>query len=135
MSKYLNFFDNNILLLFIYFFNFITLRVNFEILDTLLIFCFIFKKKKQQQKKKRIDLMKRYLFLLLLILLIFNRVDFIKYALNDEEEKTMATRKITLGAGCFWCVETSFRRLRGVSSAISGYSGGHTPNPTYEQVN
>lgn len=79
--------------------------------------------------------MKRYLFLLLLILLIFNRVDFIKYALNDEEEKTMATRKITLGAGCFWCVETSFRRLRGVSSAISGYSGGHTPNPTYEQVN
>lgn len=52
MSKYLNFFDNNILLLFIYFFNFITLRVNFEILDTLLIFCFIFKKKKTTTKKE-----------------------------------------------------------------------------------
>lgn len=48
---------------------------------------------------------------------------------------TMATQKITLGAGCFWCVETAFRRLKGVQSAISGYTGGHTVNPTYEAVN
>jgi peptide-methionine (S)-S-oxide reductase len=46
----------------------------------------------------------------------------------------MATSKITLGAGCFWCVETSFRRLKGVISAISGYSGGHKVNPTYKEV-
>lgn len=46
----------------------------------------------------------------------------------------MAMQKITLGAGCFWCVETAFRRLKGVQSAISGYSGGHTSNPTYEAV-
>ncbi|CAF0786000.1 unnamed protein product [Brachionus calyciflorus] len=43
-------------------------------------------------------------------------------------------QKITLGAGCFWCVETAFRRLRGVQSAVSGYSGGHSQNPTYEAV-
>lgn len=41
---------------------------------------------------------------------------------------------ITLGGGCFWCVETLFARLRGVSKVESGYSGGKRPNPTYEQV-
>src|SRR5688572_23615360 len=41
---------------------------------------------------------------------------------------------ITLGSGCFWCTETMFQNLRGVKSAVSGYSGGKTPNPTYEQV-
>ena len=36
----------------------------------------------------------------------------------------------TLAGGCFWCIETVFNRLRGVDSAVSGYMGGHTPNPT-----
>ena len=40
----------------------------------------------------------------------------------------------TLAGGCFWCVETVFRELRGVESAVSGYAGGHIRNPTYEQV-
>ena len=40
----------------------------------------------------------------------------------------------TLGAGCFWCVEAVFQRLRGVESVISGYSGGHEENPTYREV-
>lgn len=40
----------------------------------------------------------------------------------------------TFGGGCFWCIETVFNRLNGVQSAISGYSGGDSPNPTYEQV-
>jgi peptide-methionine (S)-S-oxide reductase len=38
------------------------------------------------------------------------------------------------GGGCFWCTEAIFARLRGVESVQSGYSGGHTANPTYEQV-
>lgn len=42
--------------------------------------------------------------------------------------------KATLGAGCFWCVDTLFRRLNGVRSVTSGYMGGERPNPTYEQV-
>lgn len=46
----------------------------------------------------------------------------------------MSTKTITLGAGCFWCIETSYRRLRGVKGAISGYSGGDVENPTYEMV-
>lgn len=40
----------------------------------------------------------------------------------------------TLGGGCFWCIEAIYSDLQGVSSAISGYAGGHTKNPTYEQV-
>ncbi len=40
----------------------------------------------------------------------------------------------TLGGGCFWCVEAVFDGLRGVEKVVSGYMGGHVPNPTYEQV-
>lgn len=44
------------------------------------------------------------------------------------------TETATLGAGCFWCVEAVFDDLKGVESVESGYSGGHTENPTYQQV-
>ena len=38
------------------------------------------------------------------------------------------------GAGCFWGVEYNFSKLDGVNEVLSGYSGGKTPEPTYEQV-
>jgi peptide-methionine (S)-S-oxide reductase len=41
---------------------------------------------------------------------------------------------ITLGAGCFWCVEAIYSRLNGVISVTSGYSGGNVENPTYKDV-
>jgi peptide-methionine (S)-S-oxide reductase len=40
----------------------------------------------------------------------------------------------TLAGGCFWCLEAVFDELKGVESVESGYSGGHVPNPTYQQV-
>ena len=40
----------------------------------------------------------------------------------------------TVGGGCFWCVEACLRRLNGVHSAINGYAGGSTQNPTYKQI-
>jgi peptide-methionine (S)-S-oxide reductase len=40
----------------------------------------------------------------------------------------------TLAGGCFWCIESVFNRLRGVESAVSGYMGGHTANPTYKDI-
>ncbi len=46
----------------------------------------------------------------------------------------MALKKATLAGGCFWCTEAVFKRLRGVESVVPGYTGGTTPNPTYEQV-
>jgi len=41
---------------------------------------------------------------------------------------------ITLGGGCFWCLEAVYERVRGVTKVESGYSNGHVVNPTYEQV-
>jgi peptide-methionine (S)-S-oxide reductase len=42
--------------------------------------------------------------------------------------------KATLGGGCFWCTEAVFDDLKGVEDVVSGYTGGHVPNPTYRQV-
>ena len=46
----------------------------------------------------------------------------------------LGTKQATFGGGCFWCTEAVFQQMRGVKSVVSGYSGGHVENPTYEQV-
>ena len=40
----------------------------------------------------------------------------------------------TLGGGCFWCLEAVFQQVQGVTEVVSGYSGGHVVNPSYQQV-
>ncbi|MFP5501670.1 MAG: peptide-methionine (S)-S-oxide reductase MsrA [Candidatus Sericytochromatia bacterium] len=42
--------------------------------------------------------------------------------------------KATLGGGCFWCLDAVFRELKGVTAVVSGYAGGHAPDPTYREV-
>ncbi|HUH17727.1 peptide-methionine (S)-S-oxide reductase MsrA [Albibacterium sp.] len=42
--------------------------------------------------------------------------------------------KATLAGGCFWCTEAVFQRLKGINTLLPGYMGGHTENPTYEEV-
>lgn len=49
--------------------------------------------------------------------------------MTDENKQT-----ITLGGGCFWCVEAVFEQLRGVEQVMSGYAGGHVRNPSYREV-
>lgn len=44
------------------------------------------------------------------------------------------TAKATFAGGCFWCVEADFDKIEGVVSTTSGYIGGKTPNPTYQDV-
>lgn len=44
------------------------------------------------------------------------------------------TETATLGGGCFWCIEAVFERVAGIVDAESGYAGGHTENPTYDEV-
>jgi len=63
---------------------------------------------------------------LLLVLLYFWNINTIK------SQTKMDT--ITLGAGCFWCVEAVFKELKGVESVKPGYAGGKVNNPTYKEV-
>ena len=46
----------------------------------------------------------------------------------------MSREVATLAGGCFWCLEAVFDQLKGVESVESGYMGGKTPKPTYEEV-
>jgi len=46
----------------------------------------------------------------------------------------MATATATFGGGCFWCTEAAMEELAGVREVTSGYAGGHTEDPTYEEV-
>ncbi len=59
-------------------------------------------------------------------------------AMNDNDKATAMAAKDTKTAvfagGCFWCTESDFEKVDGVIEAISGYTGGHVANPTYEQV-
>jgi len=46
----------------------------------------------------------------------------------------MSLETATLAGGCFWCIESVFNRMRGVGSAVSGYMGGQTLNPSYKDI-
>jgi peptide-methionine (S)-S-oxide reductase len=61
--------------------------------------------------------------------------------MDEKENKPAAVPEVpegaevvTLGAGCFWCIEAAYGQLDGVYSAVSGYMGGTTKNPTYEDI-
>ena len=63
----------------------------------------------------------------------------LRYCINSaslgfEKAKPGKTNKAYFAAGCFWGVEAAFQRVPGVIATTVGYSGGHTANPTYEQV-
>jgi peptide-methionine (S)-S-oxide reductase len=54
--------------------------------------------------------------------------------MDMQVNSTDSLETITLGAGCFWCVEAVFQSINGVTSAKSGYSGGAVKNPSYKEV-
>jgi peptide-methionine (S)-S-oxide reductase len=53
---------------------------------------------------------------------------------NLDKTKFPDQDKVYFAGGCFWCMEESFDQVEGVISVVSGYSGGHLKNPTYEDV-
>src|SRR4030065_888364 len=53
---------------------------------------------------------------------------------RSGSEESVALEKSTFAGGCFWCMEPPFEKLEGVKEVISGYTGGQTVNPTYEEV-
>jgi peptide-methionine (S)-S-oxide reductase len=57
-----------------------------------------------------------------------------KTVASNTKINTSKMDTITFGAGCFWCVEAVYQRLKGVHSVTSGYMGGKMKNPTYREV-
>ena len=53
---------------------------------------------------------------------------------KPAEQPARSTAAAIFAGGCFWCVESDFDKVPGVISTVSGYTGGQTTNPTYEQV-
>ncbi|MBA4147756.1 MAG: peptide-methionine (S)-S-oxide reductase MsrA [Verrucomicrobia bacterium] len=70
------------------------------------------------------------------VLLFFGSLN-VMNAAPDSTNSTpdsASTELATIGGGCFWCTEAVFETLDGVKSVISGYAGGKTENPTYQQI-
>lgn len=56
------------------------------------------------------------------------------FAQMNSGKSSAQTDTAVFGGGCFWCLDAQFKLVDGVRSVESGYAGGTTPNPTYEQV-
>lgn len=69
------------------------------------------------------------IFLILVFALSLNG-----FAQDNKAKKASNLETITLGGGCYWCVEAVYENLNGVKSVVSGFSGGKITNPTYEEV-
>lgn len=82
----------------------------------------------------------RNLLAMLSALLLISACQAEPRSVETTETKPMETPNaenldtITLGAGCFWCIEAVFLELKGVHSVTSGYMGGQTKNPTYKDI-
>lgn len=55
-------------------------------------------------------------------------------AAETPKSEKPAMETITIAGGCFWCLDATFLRVKGVEKVLSGYTGGQTKNPTYEQI-
>ncbi len=59
---------------------------------------------------------------------------FIVLIMTMEGVMAQNNKTVTFGAGCFWCVEAAFQRIKGVDRVVSGYMGGSNEKPTYKEV-
>lgn len=68
------------------------------------------------------------------ILIFLFALSFSGFSQGSKTKNTSNLETITLGGGCYWCVEAVYENLDGVKSVVSGFSGGKIANPTYEDV-
>ncbi|MDG1803894.1 peptide-methionine (S)-S-oxide reductase MsrA [Flavicella sp.] len=74
---------------------------------------------------------KKFVMALVAMFFVFNSLE----AQNYEKKVKKGELKVAyFASGCFWCVEAIYESVRGVEEAVSGYSGGHTKNPTYKST-
>jgi peptide-methionine (S)-S-oxide reductase len=83
-------------------------------------------------------MVKKVIFCLLLTIVSFTKYSSPLLAEEREPEKKRESEvkleTLTVGGGCFWCVEAVFQQFKGVEKVVSGYAGGTEENPTYESV-
>lgn len=73
----------------------------------------------------------KFVMALVAMFFVFNSLE----AQNYEKKVKKGELKVAyFASGCFWCVEAIYESVRGVEEAVSGYSGGHTKNPTYKST-
>ena len=58
----------------------------------------------------------------------------VSFAQMNDKKSSPHLESAVFGGGCFWCLDAQFKLVNGVKSVLSGYAGGTTKNPTYEQV-
>ena len=68
------------------------------------------------------------------IIVLFSLLVTAMTTVSAESKAASKNELATFGGGCFWCMEAVFQRVPGVIHSVSGYSGGHTSNPTYEEI-
>ncbi len=77
--------------------------------------------------------MKKILFALLVLACLAGLTRFLSAQMNDSTPVS-GLETAVFGGGCFWCLDAQFKLVNGVKSVVSGYAGGTTKNPSYEDV-
>jgi peptide-methionine (S)-S-oxide reductase len=70
----------------------------------------------------------------LILISFFATINLLAQNPMTRSKRASNLETITLGGGCYWCVEAVYENLDGVKSVVSGFAGGKTPNPTYDEV-
>ena len=70
----------------------------------------------------------------LLLLACFAGLDRVSFAQMNSTQAAPSLETAVFGGGCFWCLDAQFKLVPGVKSVVSGYAGGTTKNPSYEEV-
>jgi peptide-methionine (S)-S-oxide reductase len=70
----------------------------------------------------------------LLLLACFVGLDRVSVAQMNSTQSAPSLETAVFGGGCFWCLDAQFKLVPGVKSVVSGYAGGTTKNPSYEEV-
>src|SRR3989338_1951205 len=83
--------------------------------------------------------MKDFKMITVLVLIPFFLITSVSISEADTEmsqsnSQSQNLQKATFAGGCFWCMEPSFEKLKGIKSVVSGYIGGHKEHPTYQEV-
>jgi peptide methionine sulfoxide reductase msrA/msrB len=73
-------------------------------------------------------------YIIIAIIAIAVLLTYFYNSMSEKNIKNNNPQEAIVAGGCFWCIETSFEAFEGVTEAISGYTGGHTDNPSYEEV-